>query len=165
MNLALIQHIIPQIPIMRDRFALVLFFCSLIQIQTLSCQSERSVIQAFNAKGIEQVILDLPGELEILAAPGELIQIETAISLQNAGAPILKALIHAMRYSLATERNGSDLHIKPENRLSPVTVRGLEIQESFHFRVYLPVGVQVAVSDPSLSQNGPDSQDPHMISK
>ena len=140
---------------MRAIFAL--FISLFLVIQTLSGQVERSVVQAFNAKGIEQVILNLPGDVELLPAPGELIQIETAISLTNAGAPILKALIHAMRYSLTAEKKGGDLYIQPGNRLASVTVRGLELQEQFRFKVYLPKGVQAAVADPIATDSQPYS--------
>lgn len=148
---------------MRAIFAL-LFLLS-FQVQTLFGQAERSVIQAFNATGVEQVILDLPGELIFLTAPGDLIQIESAIRLENAGAPILKALIHAMRYSLTSEKVGSDLFIQPGNRKAPVTVRGLAILESVQFKVYLPKGVQAAVADPGLKDKQVDSTPSGTISK
>lgn len=140
---------------MRAIFAL--FFLLSMLSQTAVAQAERSVIQAFNATGIDQIILDLPGELFFLTAPGELIQIESVVNLENAGAPILKALIYAMRYSLTTERSGSDLYIQPGNKMAPVTVRGLEIQERIQFKVYLPKGVQAAIADPRLKDKQTDS--------
>lgn len=140
---------------MRAIFAL-LFLLS-FQAQTLFGQAERSVIQAFNANGVEQIILDLPGELVFLTAPGDLIQIESVIRLENAGAPILKALIHATRYSLTSEKSDGNLYIQPGARLAPVTVRGLEIQESVQFKVYLPNGVKAAVADPHLKDKQVDS--------
>lgn len=148
---------------MRAIFALLFLFSFLGQ--TLFSQAERSVIQAFNATGVEQIILDLPGELIFLTAPGDLIQIESAIRLENAGAPILKALIHAMRYSLTSEKRDGNLYIQPGTRLAPVTVRGLEIQEHVQFKVYLPNGVQAAVADPRLKDKQVDSTPSGTISK
>ncbi len=105
------------------------------------------------------MILDLPGEVEYLVAPGELIQVETEVRLLNAGDPILKALIHAMRYSIVAEKNGANLLIRQANRLAPVTVRGLELQETYRFKVYLPNGMPVALADPDvqpiLSESAP----------
>ena len=112
-------------------------------------QASRSIVQAFNSNGVMQVILDLPGEVEMLLAPGELIQIETEVKLLNAGDPILKALIHAMRYSIVSEREDGNLMIRQANRLTPVSVRGLELQESYRFKVYLPKDMQVAIADPA----------------
>ncbi len=122
-------------------------------------QASRSVVQAFNTAGAEQVILDLPGEVELLVAPGDLIQIETEVRLMNAGDPILKALIHAMRYSMVSEKDNGNLLIRQANKLAPVTVRGLEIQESYRFKVYLPSTVQVAIADPSAPAILPESTD------
>ncbi|MCF8239166.1 MAG: hypothetical protein K9I85_13480 [Saprospiraceae bacterium] len=123
-----------------------LFFCLL----TGYGQASRSIVQAFNPYGAMQVVLDLPGEVELLLAPGELIQIETEVKLLNAGDPILKALIHAMRYSLVSEKEDGNLMIRQANRLTPVSVRGLELQESYRFKVYLPKDIQVAIADPAV---------------
>lgn len=119
----------------------------LLQTATVQAQATRSVVQVFNPAGFDQVVLDLVGDVEILTAPGQLIQVETEVVLSNAGDPILKALIMARRYNLDSSRKAESLELFYRQRLAPVSVRGKTLDEHVRYRVYLPDGIEAVMKD------------------
>lgn len=123
------------------------FLIFLLHATLVQAQATRSVVQVFNPKGIDQIILDLKGEVDILSAPGQLIQVETEVGIANAGDPILKALIVAKRYSLESYREGNSMELFYLRPLSPVSVRGRTLDEQVHYRIYLPEGIEAVMKD------------------
>ena len=132
------------------RTLIILSLLALLPVLTWG-QAQRSVVKAFNPLGQRTLVLDLPGEVAILPAPGDLIQIEAEVRISNTTDAVLKALIHAMRYELSAERDTHALLIRPVRDLVPVTVRGVVLDESVRYTVYLPEGMDPAMAVPEAA--------------
>ena len=139
---------------MRSHLTSLLFV--LLHVSSMQAQATRSVVPVFNPAGIERIILDLSGDVEILSAPGQLVQVETEVVITNGGDPILKALILAKRYSLDNSREGESLHLFYPRRLAPVSVRGTTLDEQIRYRIYLPEGLEAVMKERAAATSVPE---------
>ncbi len=106
---------------------------------SLWSQSQKSFHDTFQLDSVKTIHLDLYGEPEVQAWPGNNIMIETKIKLYDASDVVLNHFVEAGRYKVEALEEGDQLKLSSldKERKSIKTTRG-ECFEEVNTIVYMP---------------------------
>lgn len=110
-------------------------------------QAEKTLVKSFNIDGEQEVILDLPGEVEVKHWNNKVMRVQMTISLGNGSVPMLKSLISAGRYNLDTKTDESNYTVYAPNIAREIKLRGEPLKEKIAYTVFSPEHVTITLSN------------------
>lgn len=103
---------------------------------------EKTLVKSFNLKGLDQVVLDLNGDIDVQERAGEIVRVQMTIGISGSGA-MLKSLITAGRYNLKMTETEDGALINSPNINREIMVGGKKLVENVNYTVYVPENVTV----------------------
>ena len=121
------------------RWFYILSFVTLIHT-TSSAQNEKVIHQAFDLGGIDNLILDLVGKVEIEFWAGDNALSETKIQIWDAPPHVLKFFVEEKkRYEVLEARNGNTLTLSANDPLrDPIRYKETTCSEAVKLRLFVP---------------------------
>ena len=118
--------------------------------------AEKTLVKSFNLNGDKAVLLDLDGDVDVQEWSGELLRIQINLSLSDGSPAMLKSLIVAGRYNLASTNKDGELVVSAPGLKKDVKIRGKELAENITYTVFAPSDVMVKIADESSTnlENG-----------
>ena len=119
----------------------------LLMVQPLFAQqsAEKTLAKAFNTENKSKLILDLPGESELVVWDKPTISVEITIQLPGKSQSMLNELANVGRYNLESVPQDDNLIIRAKNMSKQITVGGEVLIENMKFVVYIPSGLEVEI--------------------
>lgn len=116
-------------------------------------QAEKTLVKSFNIDGEQEVILDLPGEVEVKHWNNKVMRVQMTISLNNGSVPMLKSLISAGRYNLDAKTADDEFVVYAPNMAREIKLRGEPLKEKIAYTVLSPENVTVTLSNDASASN------------
>lgn len=109
-------------------------------------QLTRTINTTFKAEEISDVVGNFEQEVTVEEWKGARILVETNISLEYAGVPVMEALIEAGRYELVSSVNGTTLELSAKEDLKKgIEIRNVYVVEVLSYRIFVPEGTPVEI--------------------
>lgn len=126
---------------------LVLLFLAAALTGQAQTPAERTMFKSFNLNGKNQILLQLPGTVEVTNWDNPTVKIEITVSLPNGNTAMLTNLADVGRYNLSAKTEGTTLVISAENLYRIIKVQGQDLKENISFQVFVPKSVPVEIFD------------------
>lgn len=104
---------------------------------------EKTLVKSFNLNGKTTLKLELPTAVEVKYWNDPTARIEIVIATENISETMLKSLIVAGRYNIASTSNNNEMILSSPALQKTVKVNGQEIKEVVRYTLYVPNGVAV----------------------
>jgi len=119
----------------------------LISVLSYGQQVEKTLVKAFNLQGLQEVVLNLDGIVEVTPWENDIMRIQMQISLDGSNT-MLKNMVQTGRYRLLSKTNEEKFVV-----FAPGTDKGLNknIGEKIVYKIFVPNYVQVQVQDEVMS--------------
>lgn len=109
--------------------------------------AERTMFKSFNLNGKNQILLRLPGNIDVKNWDNPTVKIEITVSLPNGNTAMLTNLADVGRYNLSAKTEGTTLVISADNLYRIIKVQGQDLKENITFQVFVPKSVPVEIFD------------------
>ncbi len=126
--------------------AFLTIFTLIFAITIATSQSEKTLVKSFNLKGIQVVVLDLDGDVEVREWKNSIMRIQLTIIIENGNDSMLKTLVRAGRYNLYSKVNNEDFRIFAPETKKDMKVSGYDLKENISYIVYAPENVIVRMA-------------------
>ena len=125
---------------------------------TFAQDVEKTLVKSFNLNGLQSVMLELDGQVEVQEWDSDIMRIQMTINLTNGNENMLKALIKARRYYLKSKEDNNEFVVFAPGLAKEVTVRGVKIDEDIRYIINAPRNVLVRMADAATSDNTTETQ-------
>ncbi len=105
--------------------------------------AEKTLVKSFNLKGNNVVQLDLDGDIEVKEWDNPIMRIQISVSIENSNSTILKALVKAGRYNLASAEENGEYRVFAPGVDREVKIKGTALTENLSYIVFAPKDVLV----------------------
>lgn len=113
--------------------------------------AEKTLVKAFNLQGNSEVVLDLPGNVDVQQWSNTIMRVQMDVSLENGTNSMLKSLITAGRFNLKSNTENDAFYVHSPAMQKKVTVSGTEIKEKINYTVFVPDYVLVRLHEPEAT--------------
>jgi hypothetical protein len=127
-------------------------------ITIATSQSEKTLVKSFNLQGMQVVILDLDGDVEIREWNNTVMRIQVTIKIDNGNDSMLKSFVTSGRYNLYSKLNSEDLLIFAPGTKKDIKISGQNLNESISYIVYAPENVVVKMAGEASTDAEPKPQ-------
>ncbi len=124
-----------------------------LTILTLICaititiaQAEKTLVKSFNLKGMQVVVLDIDGDVEVKEWKNSIMRVQLTIMIDKGNDSMLKSLVRTGRYNLYSEVGEEDFKIFAPGTKKEFKVRGQDLNENISYIVYAPENVIVRMA-------------------
>ncbi len=135
------------------------FILVLFSLSVFAQQAEKTLVKSFNIDGTQEVILDLPGSVEVKHWNSKVMRIQMTISLENGSDPMLKSLVTAGRYNINAVTKDGDYRIEAPNMAREIKLKGQPLKEKIAYTVFTPERISVTLADDTSTSTEEDSDD------
>ena len=126
--------------------AFLTIFTLIFAITIATSQSEKTLVKSFNLKGMQVVVLDLDGEVEVREWKNSIMRVQLTIMIERGNDSMLKSLVRAGRYNLYSEVSDEDFKIFAPGTKKEMRVSGQNLNEDITYIVYAPENVIVKMA-------------------
>lgn len=109
----------------------------------LSQSAEKTLVSSVNPNEYKSLGFDLEGEIHVIPWDGNIIKVQTLVSIQNAHEAVLKSLVSAGRYRIISVEDTGRLTLSSPGLKKKVSMSGVALQESITYQIYVPKTMQV----------------------
>jgi len=131
---------------MKSLKAFLTIFTLIFAIAIASSQSEKTLVKSFNLKGMQVVVLDLDGEVEVKEWNKPIMRIQLTIVIEKGNESTLKSLVRAGRYNLYSKVTDEDFEIFAPGTKKEMKISGQDLNENITYTVYAPENVIVKMA-------------------
>ena len=136
--------------------AATFWVCNLIAAQT----TEKTLVSSINPNDHTALVIDVPGHVELEVWNGEVIKIQTTVSIENVSDAVLKSLVSAGRYKMVPTAKNDTLELSLPGLNKQVSLSGKPIIEKLAYLIFVPNNMTVEImnnklSDLPLAENNP----------
>ena len=131
---------------MKSLKAFLTIFTLIFAIAIASSQSEKTLVKSFNLKGMQVVVLDLDGEIEVKEWNKPIMRIQLTIVIEKGNESTLKSLVRAGRYNLYSKVTDEDFEIFAPGTKKEMKISGQDLNENITYTVYAPENVIVKMA-------------------
>ena len=131
---------------MKSLKAFLTIFTLIFAIAIASSQSEKTLVKSFNLKGMQVVVLDLDGEVEVKEWNKPIMRIQLTIVIEKGNESTLKSLVRAGRYNLYSKITDEDFEIFAPGTKKEMKISGQDLNENITYTVYAPENVIVKMA-------------------
>ena len=131
---------------MKSLKAFLTIFTLIFAIAIASSQSEKTLVKSFNLKGMQVVVLDLDGEIEVKEWNKPIMRIQLTIVIEKGHESTLKSLVRAGRYNLYSKVTDEDFEIFAPGTKKEMKISGQDLNENITYTVYAPENVIVKMA-------------------
>ena len=129
---------------MTTKIATIIFLLS-FSVFTKAQSVERSMIKSFNLTGVDNIVLNLPGTVELKIWEDPTIRIEIKAELLSGNSGMLDELAKVGRYNLTQTTENGVLSIISPNTSKQIRIKGEELKEVLSYIVFVPKDYPVQV--------------------
>ena len=141
------------------RITLAIVFCILSAVPNFSQSKARTLVKSFNVSEVETVDLNIDGEVKIKNWTKDFMRIEMEVSLENGTDRLLKNMVVANRFYLASETQNSNMTIFVPGLKRDITIGGQVIKEKISCSISIPERILTKVSEKeTLSMSSPEEK-------
>ena len=131
---------------MKSLKAFLTVFTLIFAITIAMAQSEKTLVKSFNLKGMQIVVLDVEGDVEVKEWKNSIMRIQLTISIENGSESTLKSLVRAGRYNLYSKISEEDFEIFAPGIKKDIKLGGQSLNENISYTVYAPENVIVRMA-------------------
>lgn len=106
-------------------------------------QAEKTFVKSFNTEGHINVLLDLPGKVDVKSWNSDVVRIQMTVALPHGNNALLTSLVEAGRYNLKSLSAAEGLTIFLPGIAKEVSIRGKALEEQLSFIVYAPEKISI----------------------
>ncbi len=121
-------------------------FCG-VSTQAFSQTAEKTFVKSFNLKGMQVVVLNLDGNVEVQQWKNDIMRVQMTIALPKSNATTLKSLAKAGRYNLKSKVGDDAYTVYAPGMQREVRIKGENLSEKVSYIVYAPENVVVRMAD------------------
>jgi len=127
----------------------------LVTVLAYGQQVEKTLVKAFNLQGLQDVVLNLDGIVEVTPWENDIMRIQMQISMDGSNT-MLKNMVRAGRYRLLSKTSEEKFIV-----FGPGTKKGLNknINEKIIYKIFVPNHVQVQLEDEVMSSKEKSGKD------
>ena len=126
--------------------AFLTIFTLIFAITIATSQSEKTLVKSFNLKGMQVVVLDLDGEVEVREWDNTFMRVQLTIVIEKGNDSMLKNLVRSGRYNLYSKISEEDFKIFAPGTKKEMKVSGQDLNENITYLVYAPENVIVRMA-------------------
>ena len=131
---------------MKSLKAFLTIFTLIVAITIVTAQSEKTLVKSFNLQGIQVVVLDIDGDVEIREWKNDILRIQLTVNITNGNDSMLKSLVTAGRYNLYSNIGEEGFKIFAPETKKEMKVSGQDLNERISYIVYAPENVIVKMA-------------------
>ena len=131
---------------MKSLKAFLTIFTLIVAITIVTAQSEKTLVKSFNLQGIQVVVLDIDGDVEIREWKNDILRIQLTVNITNGNDSMLKSLVTAGRYNLYSNISEEGFKIFAPETKKEMKVSGQDLNERISYIVYAPENVIVKMA-------------------
>ena len=131
---------------MKSLKAFLTVFTLIFAIAISSAQSEKTLVKSFNLKGMQIVVLDVDGDVEVREWKNKIMRVQLTIAIDRGNESTLKSLVRAGRYNLYSKVNEEDFEIFAPGTKKEIKFGGQSLNENISYIVYAPENVIVRMA-------------------
>ena len=124
-----------------------------LSFSLIAQNSERTLVKSFNPEGNTELLIDLPGELDVRSWGENFVRVQFTIILENGSERVLKGLLVAGRYHLKGT-HGDRYTVSAPGLARTLPQRTEPLRESFRIEVFAPNGTRVTQTGDTQSGVG-----------
>ncbi len=124
----------------------ITIFTLVFAITIATSQSEKTLVKSFNLKGMQVVVLDLDGEVEVREWNNTFMRVQLTIVIDKGNDSTLKNLVRSGRYNLYSKISDEDFKIFAPETKKEIKVSGQDLNENITYLVYAPENVIVRMA-------------------
>ncbi len=109
-------------------------------------QAEKTLVKSFNLQGMQSVILDLDGEVEIREWNNSIMRVQLSIKIENGNDSMLKSFVTSGRYNLYSKLTNDELVIFAPGTKKEMKLGTSTLNETISYIVYAPENVIVKMA-------------------
>ncbi len=121
-------------------------FTLIFAITIAISQSEKTLVKSFNLKGMQVVVLDLDGDVEVIEWNNTIMRVQLTIIIDRGNDSMLKNLVRSGRYNLYSKISDEDFKIFAPGMKKIMKVSGQDLNENISYLVYAPENVIVRMA-------------------
>lgn len=110
---------------------------------------EKVLVKSFNLNGLNEVVLEASGPVEVKTWDGDLMRIQMTVHVDQCTESMLKSLVEAGRYNLSSEMKDGRWAISTPGMQRDVLRNGQPLQERVSYLVFAPANVHLEVKSTS----------------
>ncbi len=126
--------------------AFLTIFTLIFAITIATSQSEKTLVKSFNLKGMQEVVLDLDGDVEVREWKNSIMRVQLTVMIEKGNDALLKSLVRTGRYNLYSKVNDEDFQIFAPGTKKEMKVSGQDLVENITYVVYAPENVIVRMA-------------------
>jgi len=126
--------------------AFLTIFTLIFAITIAISQSEKTLVKSFNLKGMQVVVLDLDGDVEVIEWNNTIMRVQLTIIIDRGNDSMLKNLVRSGRYNLYSKISDEDFKIFAPGMKKIMKVSGQDLNENISYLVYAPENVIVRMA-------------------
>jgi hypothetical protein len=124
----------------------------------IHAQTEKTITKSFAVNETQMAFVMLPGDVAVSEWNEKYVRLTTYIMVENMSENIVKQLVIVGRYNIEVKEDkyGKMIVVKMPDVAHHVTVKGVDLVESYNFEISVPFGYKVVVKDdlnPDAPQN------------
>jgi hypothetical protein len=141
---------------MKNLLAILFFVFGLTT--TINAQTEKTLTKSFAVNETQMAFVMLPGDVAVSEWNEKYIRLTTNVMVENMSENILKRLVIVGRYNIEVKEDkyGKMIVVKMPDVAHFVTVKGVDLVESYTFEINVPAGYKVVIKEdlnPGAPQN------------
>ncbi|HMR43859.1 MAG TPA: hypothetical protein PKC40_08495 [Saprospiraceae bacterium] len=110
----------------------------LLSISNFGQSASRTLVKSFNLQGMNQIVLELDGDVEIKEWNNPSMRIQMLIELEDGSNSVLHSLITSHRYDLKSRIENNEFQIFAPGLQKQVIMGGKELKEKIRFVINIP---------------------------
>jgi len=123
-------------------------------------QGEKTLVKSFNLSGVEQVLFELEGDVEVQTWTNNYLRVEMKVTARNGSESVLKSLVRCGRYNLLGKKDGGVFKIDAPGLRKKVKVGDAFLEEGISLKIMAPKGVSIDL--PLEASINPEAEDPSL---
>jgi hypothetical protein len=118
-------------------------------ITTMNAQIEKTLIKRVDLQQTHTAYVMLPGDVAVTEWDEDYLRVTTTIEVENMNENIVKRLVIVGRYTIETQidKYGKMYILQMPNVAHFVTVKGVDLVETYKFEVIAPKGYKLVVKE------------------
>ena len=125
--------------------AVILAVFSLLVINGVFGQTQKTFVKSFTMGGDNGVVLNLEGDIEVKEWAEPFVRVHSNVMLDNASSQVLKTFLIQGRYNLKKSTQDGSLKITSAPRSANIKYRGQNLEETVTYTVFVPQFVEAKV--------------------
>ncbi len=125
--------------------AVILAIFSLVVINGVFGQTQKTFVKSFTMGSNNAVVLNLGGEVEVKEWSEPFVRVHTNVMLDNASSQVMKTFLIQGRYNLQQGTQDGSLLITSAPRSTNVKYRGQTLDETVTYTVFVPQYVETKI--------------------